>query len=287
MRTTVTDQQNLYSKSDGIRELEPLQASSSSIPEVAPLSPEVAMVVPAGYTKTAGTIEIPTFIVIFSGGEKRERDYFSVIENNKDKFPRIKFEFLCTSEVPIIDPETQIVIKKNESGFSPDKLWLFAKHWLDERYLKNEAGQIEPIDNVYMLSDVDHFLVELLRVKPLCDAAKINLIISNSCFEKWLYYGYYSVKPHLNPDLAFSCPAEAKEISDRFKKYANELIPGGLKPKKDIFRLWDAIPNSIANHDVDKLGIPKLYSTNMFELGEDLLNLIGEDLKKLSIEYGS
>ena len=269
-----------YNKSDGYRELEPERAKKTPAPPIRNI--EIEKKILPGYFKPEGTIDIPTYIVIFSGGEGRERSYFSLIERNKAKFQRIKLEFLDKSLMPIDNENNKLAIKAREGGFSPDKLWLFAKHWLNERYIQKHGEVIDPIDSLYLISDVDHFISELLRIKPLCEAAKIKLIISNSCFEKWLYYGYFAEKPHENTTLAFSCPDEVIKISSAFKTYCGTVIKGGIKTNKAIFLLKTAISNAKANYAKDENGIPVLYATDMFILGEELLPLIMPELEKVN-----
>lgn len=240
--------------------------------------------VPAHYTKSDGTRELPTFIVIFSGGEARERDYFHLITRNKKRFPLIKVEFIDKSETEIPNPNPKLAIKANEGGVSPDKLFILANHWLQERYIAECDNEIEPIDSIYLISDVDHFRAEVLRIKPLCEAKGMTLIISNSCFEKWLYYCHFAERPDKRTEQCFICPDKAINISSAFKTYTNTVISGGINPRKAIFHLNSANANARANYKEDEDGIPMLYSTNMFLLGEKMLPLISADLMLLQAE---
>ena len=155
---------------------------------------------------------------------------------------------------------------------------------MDERYIQKQGETVDPIDDIYLLSDVDHFISELLRIKPLCEAAKIKLVISNSCFEKWLYYGYFVEKPHKNAMETFLCPKETIKISSAFKTYCGSVIKGGLQTNKALFLLETAIANAKANYTEDANGIPVLYATNMFVLGEKLYPLIQLELEKIKHE---
>jgi hypothetical protein len=203
------------------------------------------------YTKEEGE-KIPfSFIVIISGGEVRERNYFKVI-SNKNKFRQIKIEF-----VP--DP----------GKGNPDRLFEIAKR----KQKHYQTSQEDEPDKIFIVSDVDHFTSELLRIKPECENSDIHLIISNSCFEVWLYYGKFSNKPD-----DFETPADNLKISQAFKTYLGNKIKGGLDPRKAIFDIVANIQNAEANYQEDKNGIPVLFSTNMFILAKSLLPFIQKEL---------
>ena len=209
------------------------------------------------YRKEEG-IRLPkSFFVIVSGGEKRERDYFKVI-SNQDKFGRIKIEFVADTK-----------------QLYPDGLFNTAKR-KKERY---ESSQENVPDKIFIVSDVDHYYDDLIRIKPKCKKANIQLIISNSCFEIWLYYGKFSNKP-----TNFVIPADPLKISKSFKAYLDRNVKGGVNPKYAIFDIFAAIKNAKDNYDEDKKKIPTLFSTNMFLLAEELLPLIEDELKTVMDE---
>ena len=79
-----------YKKLEGNRDLEPIQ--KRTVPTSPIQNIEVKKQIPYEYSKPEGTTPLPTFLVIFSGGEGRERNYFSLIEKNKAKFQRIKMK---------------------------------------------------------------------------------------------------------------------------------------------------------------------------------------------------
>ncbi len=162
---------NSYQKTDGIREPELKQ--KLAIVNSLPIPFGIKSKIPLQYTKQEGIKDVPAFLVIFSGGEKRERDYFSLIEKNENIFRRIKIEFLDKSKCEIPNENPRLAIKANEGGLSPDKLWLFSQYWINERYIKEEGKDIELIDSIYLLSDVDHFIEELQHIRSLCEKATI------------------------------------------------------------------------------------------------------------------
>jgi len=209
------------------------------------------------YRKEDG-IRLPySFLVIISGGEVREKNYFKII-SDQERFKQIKIEFIA-------DPLM----------LNPDGLLETAKYKQEHYRTSQEA---EP-DKLFVVTDVDHFMTELLRIKPECEKLNISLIISNPCFEVWLYYGKFNTKP-----TDFKIPDDILKISHSFKTYLGEKVKGGIAPVKAIFDISENIKNAKAHYSEDKNGIPELFSTNMFVLSEKLLPLIDEELKKLTAE---
>lgn len=123
-------------------------------------------------------------------------------------------------------------------------------------------------DSISIITDVDHFYSQIVRNIPICKTENLNLVISNPCFEIWLYYGHYETLP-----TGFCLPEDPLKISSSFKRYLNEKHPGGVDSRKAPPKLSDAIKNSKSNYQSDKNSIPKLFSTQMYILGEKLWNL--------------
>ena len=220
--------------------------------------PVAASIKDAGqnYRKEAGKLLPKSFFVIVSGGEKREKDYFK--SKIISTFKQIKIKFIA----------------KSDEG-NPERLLELAK---DEQNRYKTSQEDEP-DKIFIVSDVDHFMNKLLKIKSECTNLDISLIISNSCFEVWLYYGKFNNKP-----VDFKIPADAKEISQSFKTYLNSKVKGGIDPRKAIFDIRENIKNAKDNYSEDINGIPELFSTNMFLLAEALLPLIQDDLDILKAE---
>ena len=208
------------------------------------------------YKKEEGVFLPISFFVIVSGGEIREKNYFHKIRN-KDKYRRIKIEF-------ITDP-TQL----NPDGMLETALCK------QERY---ESSHTDTPDKIFIVSDVDHFYNDLLRIKPECEKADISLIINNPCFEIWLYYGKINSKP-----IDFVIPDDKLKISQLFKTYLGTKVTGGVNPIKAIYDISVAIKNAKDNYKEDTKSIPKLFSTNMFLLAEDIMPLIDIELKVMNV----
>jgi hypothetical protein len=204
------------------------------------------------YRKEDGILLPKSFFVIVSGGEKTERNYFKIISNH-DRFRRIKIEFIS-------DP----------GKGNPDRLLEVAKY-KQEHY---QSSQEKEPDKIYIVSDVDHFISELLRIKPECEKLNIHLIISNSCFEVWLYYAYFK------EITEFVIPGNKLKISRNFRQW----MPHSINPTQAIFKIHTNIFNAKANYVEDTNGIPALFSTNMFLLAEALLPFIKDELDILIAE---
>jgi len=245
-----------YSKSSPEREPLP-QQRKNTVPVEIHRESSVVIQLP-GYQKP-DIEEIPkAFFIIISGGEVREKDYFKLL-SFQDKFKRIKLEFIA-------DP----------LKLSPDGMYEVAQY-KKTHYATSRNKDAEP-DKIYLISDVDHFLNELLRIKPKCINEDFHLIISNSCFEVWLYYAYRDVIP------SFPLPTDPLKVSSKFKGWLDSAVPGGVKPKKAILSIYPNIENAKKNYREDNDGIPLLFSTNMYLLAENLLPLIEPELTYLMEE---
>ena len=242
-----------YAKSNPEKDTIP-RPEKTVVEKIEPLSEKIE---DAGknYKKEDGTLQPKSFFVIVSGGEVRERNYFQII-SNQDNFGRIKIEFVA-------DPKQ----------LNPDGLLEIAKY-KQEHY---KTSQESTPDRIFIVSDIDHFYNDLVRISPECEKNNIPLIISNPCFEIWLYYGKNADKP-----ADFIIPEDHLKISKSFKPYLGKKIKGGVNPKTDIFDVSVAIQNAKKNYEKDENGIPKLFSTNMFVLAEEFLPLIESELRKLN-----
>ena len=211
----------------------------------------------SGYTKPEGTLLPQALFVIYSGGTEREKDYFRLIDKNSALFPFIRIAFHA-------EPNFEKGGKPSIMQFAIDKT----------NEYKDSATEENP-DKYFLLSDVDHFEQFLSEMKQECADNSIELIISNSCFEVWLYYAEKSDRC-----TTFNIPQDKLNISSAFKTWANTQIKGGLKPKKAIFNIEQNIKNAKNNYfEID--GLPTLFSTQMFRLAEQMFPYVKFGLKEL------
>ncbi|MFA6677495.1 MAG: RloB family protein [Bacteroidales bacterium] len=196
--------------------------------------------------------------LIVSGGESREKEYFKLILENKYLFPKIKFEFVTGTDVI-------------------HRMIRTSKDYIKK--IKNYQGYILSNDVFAILTDVDSFTKDIIEAIPICKKQKIDLIISNPCFEIWLYYHYFKEEP-----IDF-CPSCEEKTSHEFKTYLHTKVKGGVKPEKDIFMMNKAIENSLNNYKESRDSFPKPYATQMHLLMKRIEPYIKDGLEKIKDMY--
>lgn len=143
------------------------------------------------------------------------------------------------------------------------------------------AGEETP-DTYFLVTDVDHFYSVIQRSKPDYDKEGIRMIVSNPCFEVWLYYSKRDDKFE-----GFVVPENHLKLSREVKRFLNERIPGGCNPKKAIFDIKANIVNARKNYGEDENGIPVLFATNMFLLAEDVLPYVEDEIEKEAASHSA
>ena len=105
-----------------------------------------------------------------SGGIRTEQSYFTWIQ-----------EQLKVASIDI-DVESE--------GFNPGKLLeaAISLRNSEKREAKRQGDPTNVYDRVWVVTDVDEFDAELPQVKLDALKAKVDLVISNPCFEVWLNY---------------------------------------------------------------------------------------------------
>jgi hypothetical protein len=243
-----------YTKSDGERELEPVVDYGADLIQEHPVI--ITEEVSASYTKLDGVLSPAKFIII-SGGEQKERKYFAKI-SDIHSFPRISIEF----------------VSKKGQGLSTSQL-LDKANEINERLIRSQVDEFP--DSIFLLSDRDHFYPEIVQIRPECESKGYKLIVSNPCFEIWLYYSYFSSKP-----VDFVVPCDVRKISHEFKTYLGDKTTDGkvkgVNPVRAIFNIETAMANSESNYQLDENAVPVLFSTDMHILAKELLPLIKPEL---------
>jgi len=255
----MADNKRTYIKQGAEKELLPKRVTEDVHEDK--LQPIVKVESTIAYQKVSKELLPKAFFIIISGGEVREKNYFKLISKS-DSFDRIKIEFIADPNR--LSPKGMLSIAQYKKAF----------------YLSSQSDNVDRPDEVFLVSDVDDFIQELLDIKPNCVKEKIHLIISNSCFEVWLYYAYCSNQPN------FIIPPNINTISWEFKRWVPKSINGGINPVKALLKIKQNIINAKANYSEDLNGIPVLFSTNMFILAEMLLSLIEPELNEFIKEQG-
>ncbi len=212
------------------------------------------------YTKPEASKIPKALFVIYSGGTEREKDYFSLINKNTEIFPFIRIVFHDNPNF--------------EKGGKPSII----EFAVEKTKEYQESASEENTDHYFLITDVDHFEHFLPEMQQKCNANNIELIISNSCFEVWLYYAEKSERP-----VDFKVPQDKLKISSSFKNWVSNQIKGGLKPTKAIFKIEQNITNAKKNY-TEENGLPTLFSTQMFQLAEQMLPFVSDGLEQLKKE---
>ena len=196
-------------------------------------------------------------IYVFCEGDDREKNYFDFFRG-------------MSSNLEIIS------IPPYNHKSSPNNLIEHAEH-LFESESREYTLDYSQKDIVWFVVDTDEWeecgLIECLR--SYCkgkndgkDYPAWNVAQSNPSFEIWLYYHLYENKPN------------DKEVSSfaTFKEYVNSKISGGFDSSIMPIHIEEAIRNSSANFESDG-DSPSLYSTEVHNLGNDILKYAGKDIQ--------
>lgn len=211
--------------------------------------------IPPLYSKSEGVLSY-SIVCVISGGTVRERDFLAELER-KHTFKKLDVVFISTD--------------RKEGGLTPRMMQdKFSDLCRDGKIgLRGRSVQLSDVDSVYMLTDVDHYEEELKSI--LTNQADNNhpkWIISNPCFEMWIYYCFRN-----NPEeeLAGIISEPASSRSSRLKTIMGGFNNGGgLDPRKAFEHLPDGISHSKC-HYMENEGIPTLLSTQMHIFAEDVL----------------
>ncbi len=212
----------------------------------------------AEYKAGEPTQEIGLIFVV-SGGEKRERNYLlELIRTRNNSYKK------CVNVVFTSPADDTSCCR----GSSPDDILEYWRSIFDEdsKMLKTEEweGTLDENDSVYFLTDLDHFrksLEKILSPPPQATPPPYQWIISNPCFEIWLYYCYRDDDP--NKTLKALKPLDEHKRPGSLKTLCGDLYPGGMNPKKAFDNIERAIENAERYRGYDNNRIPQLFSTDM------------------------
>lgn len=185
-------------------------------------------------------------------GSKREPEYFKVLRYLSKKIA-----------VDIIE---EIVSEEEALSINPNKS---APKWVLDRavrYIEKEGLNDE--DDLWFVMDIDRWTEEQLReIASYCEKyPNWHIVLSNPCFEVWLYF-------HKKSDITISNSVSAGD----FKTEISTLEKGGYHPYKFLPYLADAIKNSKDNDSDKNHFIPKLKETKVYLLGEAILEIVGKN----------
>jgi len=156
-----------------------------------------------------------------------------------------------------------------------------ASQFYSEQIFETEDGNTYKLlesDSIYMLSDLDEYGEVLCQLTKNASSQHV-WIVSNPCFEIWLFYHYYNHPlPYLDEGLKIDLAKRSKWMKQRL----NQLHP--VNSAKALLDMQTAIKNSKANYRIATDGLPDLFSTQMHEFAEILLDAITLDKFELMIK---
>ncbi len=212
-----------------------------------------------GYEKTDGVMSY-SIVCVISGGEKRERDFLRTLIRQRD---------LHSLRVAFISREGQ--------GLQPYQM---QEQWNEIQKTKTfifngNVFHLDEMDNVFLLSDVDEFYEQLVKIlKNHNEEDTGQWIISNPCFEIWLYYCLCD-KPE--EDLASIEPLAPNKRSQELKHLGHTVITGGLNPIKAFEHMQEGIDHSISHYAEDDNAIPVLFATQMHKMAQFLIDTMNRN----------
>lgn len=191
------------------------------------------------------------FAIACEGG-KREPDYFRFFENMSRKVT-----------VDIIEDKVSVEELKHKYETKSAPKWVLDRA---VKYIEKEGLTDE--DDLWFVMDKDRWSDKQLRmIADYCnDYPNWHIVISNPCFEVWLYF---HKKPQIPNPNTVKCKTLKTEIAV-FEK-------GGSQLEKFIPNLPDAIINA-ENADTNKAHfLPNRGETKVYQLGKVLIEVIGKN----------
>ena len=222
--------------------------------------------VSSAYQKPEGILST-SLVFVLSGGEKRERDFLRELIKQREL-------------------HSLRVVFMSEKGQGLQQYQMQAK-WeriqlTGEIKIGSQLFHLDAMDMVFLLSDVDEFYDQLVKIfKGNQTENQRRWIVSNPCFEIWLYY-CYSDSPEKDLECLKTEPVTTR--SKKMKVLGNTLVSGGLNPCLAFENMLDGIEHSIAFYAKDDNGIPVLYATQMHEMAQYLVDVMNRNANEYS-EY--
>ena len=244
----------VYTKAESERpERQLLSVKSESIYQDATNDVIESATVPGNYGKDDGTLS-QSLVFVLSGGSETERSFFKELILNRS-ISAVKVLFLS----------------KRNQGLQPyqmEKIWRDSVN--DNRIeIDNTKYTLASIDKTFLITDVDEFEEQLERILSEKDPEdQGQWIISNPCFEIWLYHCYGD---NVDADLGSLADIDIVHRSQALSALCHQVLPGGMNPVKAFEHLYEGISRSKASYRVKDNGIPELFSTQMHLVAEYIL----------------
>ena len=253
----------LYERQNQCLDLLPKNNDENSVVQERCVTTPTAHPAPKGYEKADGVMSY-SIICIISEGEQKERDFLKTL--------------ICRKELRSVRIE---FISKEKQGLKPYQMQnLWERIQRDKSFaISDRAIQLDETDRVFLLSDVDEYYEQLVKI--INDHKKEDIgqwVVSNPCFEIWLYYCFCD-----NPqeDLAIIAQLDPTKRSKKMKQLGHTAIAGGLNPIRAFERMHDGISHSAKHYAEDDKSIPVLYATQVHIMAQFLI----DEMNKFFNEY--
>lgn len=257
-----------YNKSDGTIESAIPQSNEedSAVQNTVPVS-EMSVIgeanpLPPAYRKEDGHLSY-SLICVISGGTRRERTFLVELEK-KHTFKSLEILFVSSVD--------------DEGGLTPRMMQAAYEYISAEGCIRmpGRLVRLETVDEIYMLTDVDHYEADLRKILSEHNTISPRWIISNPDFEIWLYYCYRNKPEEELTGVVNALPSQRSSLLKSINGTFNN--GGGLDTRKAFEHLVEGISHSRA-HYREKDGIPLLLSTQMHFFAEDVLLRLGDEYR--------
>ncbi len=189
------------------------------------------------------------YFIIVCEGQSREPDYFKFFDG--------------------ISSRVKIVPVESTAGSAPSKLIQRAVE------KEKELGARSKTDRVWFVIDTDRWREQLHGIRQECGAhSHWRVAQSNPCFEVWLYF---HAKVNL-PDM------QNIGHCNNWKVLLPNVIQGGFNSDFHPIAIETAVNNS-KNLYAENGYLPEPGSTQVWQLGEELLQIIKKDLDALKNRF--
>ena len=227
------------------------KSKTTSVSVVPKESVSISEIPNSAYRKDDASVSA-SIIFVLSGGEEREKNYFKSITKIKSIVVAFK--------------------SKEYQGLNPYQLNTIVEETLKTHRFDTEiqSYHFQKDDKLFVLQDLDEFEHDLCKILPIQKSSQVQWLISNPCFEMWLYYHYKDEAPQ--SVLVEMESMTTKQRSKWLKARLNDIIKGGADPTKALEYVQEAISRSRKYYS-EKNSIPLLYATQMDKLGEHIIAL--------------
>ena len=198
-------------------------------------------------------------IYIFCEGVKREYEYFKYF---REMDSRINVEIYKlnpeedNSPLGLLNIATNCIISSDENP--------------------NPKYSFQEKDEVWLVFDTDidksnSRIAQIDKLRLKC-SKKSNwyAVQSNPCFEVWLYYHQFDVKPTFEDD----------NICSSWKNFVNNSYDGGFDSRKHPIYI-EAAGKNAENNFISEKGIPDIGSTEVFRLANSIFPLLKSKIARV------